>query len=389
MATTSTTKGRPDRQSSLTRSRSLGRKPKPPGSSEHNSTPDGSDHKPDKPLPNYLKPTISSRPDPVKFLKKGLDDNHKLLRRRSFDHPPSFSSPTTASTSSPRDRPSVSRDSHKPITGRSSSFHGSKTGPRGGGSMKSPPVAPGPKGIMQSGLSTSSSSFHSKKEGSSLIDSKKTSEKEIARESPHEEEQEIVKVETDAGVVSDYDREEPKSEDKEEQSNESSEEKKGSDQTDASPVLDCPDATKEEGEEIHEDKAVEQIEETKAPEETLDNEDEHKMEESSGEVAATDVKEAASLKESTEEEKANDTEQENETESSNVKEETSETKEVVAESPEATKRQVVQGKKESPSAYNDVIEKTASKLLENRKNKVKALVGAFETVIDYETAASK
>ena len=45
-----------------------------------------------------------------------------------------------------------------------------------------------------------------------------------------------------------------------------------------------------------------------------------------------------------------------------------------------------QGKKES-QAYNDVIEETASKLLEKRKNKVKALVGAFETVIDYESAA--
>ncbi|PON73035.1 Calmodulin-binding domain [Parasponia andersonii] len=44
------------------------------------------------------------------------------------------------------------------------------------------------------------------------------------------------------------------------------------------------------------------------------------------------------------------------------------------------------GKKES-QAYNDVIEETASKLLEKRKNKVKALVGAFETVIDYESAA--
>ncbi|KAM7266991.1 hypothetical protein ACFE04_009157 [Oxalis oulophora] len=46
-------------------------------------------------------------------------------------------------------------------------------------------------------------------------------------------------------------------------------------------------------------------------------------------------------------------------------------------------------KKESPVAYNDVIEETKNKLLEkSRKNKVLALVGAFETVIDYETAAN-
>ncbi|PQM38338.1 micronuclear linker histone polyprotein [Prunus yedoensis var. nudiflora] len=45
------------------------------------------------------------------------------------------------------------------------------------------------------------------------------------------------------------------------------------------------------------------------------------------------------------------------------------------------------GKKDSAPAYNDVIEETASKLLEKRKNKVKALVGAFETVIDYESGS--
>jgi hypothetical protein len=50
------------------------------------------------------------------------------------------------------------------------------------------------------------------------------------------------------------------------------------------------------------------------------------------------------------------------------------------------KKQVVQGnKKESHAAYNDVIEETKNKLLEERKNRVKALVGAFETVIDYES----
>lgn len=49
----------------------------------------------------------------------------------------------------------------------------------------------------------------------------------------------------------------------------------------------------------------------------------------------------------------------------------------------AVKQQVVHGKKDSP-AYNDVIEQTASKLVEKRKSKVKALVGAFETVISLQ-----
>ncbi|XP_023537843.1 uncharacterized protein LOC111798751 [Cucurbita pepo subsp. pepo] len=39
------------------------------------------------------------------------------------------------------------------------------------------------------------------------------------------------------------------------------------------------------------------------------------------------------------------------------------------------------------AVYNDVIEETASKLLEKRKNKVKALAGAFQTVIDYESSS--
>lgn len=46
-------------------------------------------------------------------------------------------------------------------------------------------------------------------------------------------------------------------------------------------------------------------------------------------------------------------------------------------------------KEAAPSQYNDMIEETASKLMakEKRKNKVKALVGAFETVIDYESGS--
>lgn len=47
----------------------------------------------------------------------------------------------------------------------------------------------------------------------------------------------------------------------------------------------------------------------------------------------------------------------------------------------------MKGKKESPSAYNDVI---VSKMQKNPvKNKVLALAGTFHTVIYYETASSK
>lgn len=42
------------------------------------------------------------------------------------------------------------------------------------------------------------------------------------------------------------------------------------------------------------------------------------------------------------------------------------------------------GKKDAQGLYNNVIEETASKLVESRKSKVKALVGAFETVISLQ-----
>ncbi|PIN10016.1 hypothetical protein CDL12_17407 [Handroanthus impetiginosus] len=48
------------------------------------------------------------------------------------------------------------------------------------------------------------------------------------------------------------------------------------------------------------------------------------------------------------------------------------------------KHQDVQGKKDAQGLFNNVIEETASKLVESRKSKVKALVGAFETVISLQ-----
>ncbi|CAG7879122.1 unnamed protein product [Brassica rapa] len=418
MATSSgTTKTKPDNPN-LTRSRSLGRKPKAAPSSDA----DGSDKKTvEKPVPNYLKPTISSRPDPVKFLKKNSAVEDKLLRRRSFDRPPSSLTSSISSShnkslnTSParsRDRPVVPRE--KPATGlRSSSFHGSSSrgGLRGSSTVKSTPVASrGSPGVKKSGLSGGSSS-KSKKEGSEKAP-KKSLGKEIAPEpsSPpapdHKDEEEIVKVETDEQVS------EPKEEDKDQvtQPEESCEEKE-TDPVDASkeevkdeavqpedsgeeketgPV----DASKEEDKEelINENATEEQTEEQKEPENTEEDNNKDKEEvanhEENIETAVTpDMKEAENAEESKEEEDAEAKEEESE---SNKVEEapTTETKDQAEESPEeGTKKEVVQGKKESPSAYNDVI---ATKMQENkRKNKVLALAGAFQTVIDYETAASK
>ncbi|XP_065855895.1 uncharacterized protein [Euphorbia lathyris] len=48
------------------------------------------------------------------------------------------------------------------------------------------------------------------------------------------------------------------------------------------------------------------------------------------------------------------------------------------------RHQDAQGKKDAQGLFNNVIEETASKLAETRKSKVKALVGAFETVISLQ-----
>ncbi|KAA8541002.1 hypothetical protein F0562_024860 [Nyssa sinensis] len=52
------------------------------------------------------------------------------------------------------------------------------------------------------------------------------------------------------------------------------------------------------------------------------------------------------------------------------------------------RHQDVEGKKDVQSLLNNVIEETASKLVQTRKSKVKALVGAFETVISLQDAKS-
>lgn len=48
------------------------------------------------------------------------------------------------------------------------------------------------------------------------------------------------------------------------------------------------------------------------------------------------------------------------------------------------RHQDVEGRKDTQSLYNNVIEETASKLVETRKSKVKALVGAFESLISLQ-----
>ncbi|CAF2088956.1 glutamic acid-rich protein [Brassica rapa] len=414
MATTSNMAKAKADNNNLSRTKSIGRKPKQPSSV---SSEDGSDQKPEKPLPNYLKPTISSRPDPVKFLKKNDQDNQKLLRRRSFDRPPSSlpsaSTPSprvqktlNASPSLPRDKPAVPKE--KPATAlRSSSFHGSRGVPRGSSSVKSPHVAP-----KKSGLGSSSTSLKSKKEGPEHVAEKKAPEKEIALDtaslsSAQEDEEEILKVESDAQVAEDV--EEPKEEKENKEVHvevvhvdTSGEENESSGSTLVVPVVeDIVVVVAKENEREEEEKEERVINEHISEEKIEEQKEQEDKGELTGEVtskidedetsekvdADTDTKEVENAEEVESVEETREEKEEVKEEKEVKREEKEKEKVKEQESGEAKKKEVVKGKKESPSAYNDVI---ASKMQENpRKNKVLALAGAFQTVIDYETAASK
>jgi hypothetical protein len=71
-------------------------------------------------------------------------------------------------------------------------------------------------------------------------------------------------------------------------------------------------------------------------------------------------------------------------ENEKVENEVEETKVESSEEKQEEESGVVQGKRESSQVSNDKIEETASRLIEERKNKVRALAGAFQTVIDHQ-----
>ncbi|OIW14368.1 hypothetical protein TanjilG_15722 [Lupinus angustifolius] len=75
-------------------------------------------------------------------------------------------------------------------------------------------------------------------------------------------------------------------------------------------------------------------------------------------------------------------------ENNNEEEKEGETSEIVVEKIKVEETPQNQHGKKEPQLSNDVIEETTNKLLEQeRKNKVRAMAGAFQTVIDYQTVS--
>lgn len=369
----------------------------------------------EKPLPSYLRPTLSSRHESVKNAKKpGPEDTAKkassLNRRRSSDNKPQsavVSHGLKEKTTTVRSNTIPSKGTHslKPITERTSKT--SKFGK---------PQAPlHAKGTAKSSTNPAATKkeFHNALASTKGLDITQTSshESEEERETLVHEVEEVVSVEVGAETESNI-SEVPKSEDFEGGSVIESDHV-DSIIEDEHKVMPCD--IPEVSEEIK-TKATAQIEEAedKAQKEE-EAENEHRGEENESKeesnveesVAISDeaVVEVKEDKGEVKEDKGEDSEAENKNEGNMVDEKeevdggseglklkegqdvevgaVEETKPEVVNTA-SSKRQVGQGKKES-QAYNDVIEETASKLLEKRKNKVKALVGAFETVIDIET----
>lgn len=390
----------------------------------------------EKPMPNYLKPTISSRiNEPVKLGNKKInnthEDNHKLLRRRSFDKPPSASPRGQKALISPgpRDRrgsapaPAVPRE--RKITVRSSSFGRNTV-------TTTKPVTPKTKSktkstsfVNKKDTSSNYASSSSSRKSSSCRDTKQAMDHEAKPEEDLVEEvEEVVKVESETSeALSDVNV--PKSEiDHDDQEDvrvvESIEDENiyacdistctSEDQnvipephiddqqvkTDTQQEDDKEKISTEESHDggLQEESAIE--EEAKSLKESEDkgkDDDDHKnIVNESAEDDNKEVEEEVKLQHgqealSQENKKEGEDRLEGGCEEAINKQDDDKT---AANVVVVSKVQEGQGKKESPSAaYNDVIEETASKLLEKRKNKVKALVGAFETVIDYESGSSK
>ncbi|XVF48180.1 hypothetical protein PTKIN_Ptkin03bG0169900 [Pterospermum kingtungense] len=401
----------------------------------------------EKQVPNYLKPTISSRNDIAikNFKKAGPEDNTsqkpELMRRRSFDRPPSAGRVHKALTSPGREKPKTLRSASfgsKTMTTPKSSLERVAKKPINAGkpetlsSFKSMKKATSTTITTKKGSASSASkkppSSHDKKEAQN-IETKNEDEETLDKQLVDEvvtlddegeiDDSEIPKLAEEISEHSDVIdiTEEVKSD---EQGKDKFEEEEKSDHVPAvistvSREHNVPAQTEEKMEDKFEEEKHDHIQNDEDKEnhskeeinvsdhdhqEKVPHEEEAKTEtnqdhEGEGEDSATDN--VAATKEIGEEKQLQGTEEDDEgaqevIESSNLEE----TVEEKVEEPEAEATNVIEqnvvgksqvqgaenGKKESPTAYNDVIEETASKLREERKNKVRALVGAFETVID-------
>ncbi|KAF9661965.1 hypothetical protein SADUNF_Sadunf18G0004200 [Salix dunnii] len=411
-----------------------GSRPASPSSGSTNK--DNSSTPSAKPIPNYLKPTFSSRPEPLKQVKKtGHEDTAQkpsLLRRRSFDRPPSLHHHVhklDPSSSDPKER--LVRDR---IIGpvRSSSFSSKNaTSPKTAVDRYATAHKPGKshQTVTTRTIGRSSSLSNKKVTNAPVLPKEPVSHdgaQNLDLESMLESNEESFLAHETEEILNDVSEEQvpsdsPKAE-KDEVHNDAEETEVNNGEDDQNLIKGSNIPTVAKGE-TNVSASTKPVEETETElhqenENQLEGEENNdKLEESINANAnpEDEAKVEAVNRERVEENIVNDNAvseeelvgEEKKHEDMNRGNEGSEAMKpqevqdqvvnnIVHEeedkAPDAAdstqKKQVVQGsKKESHAAYNDVIEETKNKLLEERKNKVKALVGAFETVIDYESGS--
>lgn len=373
--------------------------------------------KPEKPIPHYLKSTASSRNESFKSVKKNNtqeQDDQKLLRRRSFDirQLASSSSKTQKELVSPARRESIGpvvreskftrTNSATPKMGLDSRNSTSSRTAKGGAAAKSQPLrsrrvkksaAAAKSNVSPSVDEHASSKEENKESGVHEVEEKDNAEREVGvlvddnkpgdTEAKNNEEDDEDKSSHDISTVSESENlVQPEAAASEIEETAKEEEK-------ADEVGDVPgqETSKEEAREVEEstvfpeeNAVTENVEDQKVVD---DNNNEIEKSNTSEEAAGDQQKEQQGEEEQQVQE-GNDDHDDHDDEKTKTKQE-----KAPANLVNTLKRQEQgQGKRESPPAYNDVIEETASKLLEKKNNKVKALVGAFQTVIDYESAST-
>ncbi|KAK9280172.1 hypothetical protein L1049_013859 [Liquidambar formosana] len=353
----------------------------------------------EKRVPHYLRPTISSRIEPVKSVKKhgpsATTQKPSLNRRGSFDKPPSASQVQKALLSpSHRERtiraPSVSP---KPISDRTS-----KTLPK---VVRSQSLLSRPKSIKKSTNSTLKNESMPIMKAATSPDVIQTLNIEFEPEDKESlisevDDELLIKGESEVEFLPEISiSETPQHTHAADADPKNHEDDKlkpcdssfFSEDENAPPIVQVEKIEdKLQDEEINEIHHVE-VKQTNKDESDICAPEESFADEAKVETKAKEGEEATN--DNPKEEKTSNEKEEIEEGSQMLKSKEGEETEGIVEEAKSEaantvmKRQGGQGKKDSP-AYNDVIEETASKLLEKRKNKVKALVGAFETVISLQ-----
>ncbi|KAM3322797.1 suppressor protein SRP40 [Capsicum chacoense] len=363
-----------------------------------------------KNVPSYLKPTIAQAQKSAP--SSDLHNIHStktsnLARRRSFDNKPPLpsSSPKTRISPSPKERisrsssslPTKTSTSHKPLLDRLSKATTSKdaTGKQCGAGLNSRPVT-------KKKTTTTTTRKHDRASGSTTKAPVTTNSLDIVldvislgEQSEPEDHQELTIHETEKETII-SDNEMIADSDAGENENDSATEdhieelinenvnSAGMEDTKAaaesSTLVENPEIKTEEPEEINNEPNSPE----KEKDETIINASSEENQESKEEGQGTNQAKEAPMIE--------DTEAVPQEQQLSPKEVGVSVEESTKEEPEKntiaasskSQHQLAQGKHIESAVSNNVIEETASKLREQRKNKVKALAGAFETVISLQ-----